>query len=249
MIPLSRIIIFKRKERDKMNCELCKTGVKHTHNPCEEMKARGKCGKGVNPEQFPGVYWGEPWVFDKNRGTCLDCQTELKQLKEGKKTPTKLRMLLFEECERSCEGCCNKDWNLKELPTVYSYEKYEEIMLTGGEPMLEPDFVKDVVEDIRKISSASVYMYTAKVTDIEASVRVLDKLDGMTVTLHEQSDVAPFLEFIRAVNLYEKEKSLRVNIFKGIEVEKADLRKWVVKKDIEWIKNCPLPEDEVFMRF
>jgi len=46
-----------------------------------------------------------------------------------------------------------------------------------------------------------------------------------------------------------KSVSLRLNIFKGIYIpEVVDLSLWKVKKDMEWISNCPLPEDEVFMK-
>ena len=41
---------------------------------------------------------------------------------------------------------------------------------------------------------------------------------------------------------------MRLNIFHNVDIAKIDLVKWIVKKDITWIKNCPLPKDEVFMR-
>lgn len=166
---------------------------------------------------------------------------------------TKLRLLLFEECNRNCEGCCNKDWNLKNLPGVGLFTGYKEIILTGGEPMLRPQLIKSMVRLIRFDTNAPIYVYTAKVDDLHDALSVLNKLDGMTVTLHEQSDVKPFLLFNDAVldlnNQYGEfwNKSLRLNVFKGIKFG-ADLSLWDVKKEVEWIKNCPLPEDEVFMR-
>ena len=50
----------------------------------------------------------------------------------------KLRLLLFEECNRSCPGCCNRDWDLQPLPVCYDLPPYRIILLTGGEPMLYP---------------------------------------------------------------------------------------------------------------
>jgi hypothetical protein len=35
-----------------------------------------------------------------------------------------------------------------------------------------------------------------------------------------------------------------LNIFKGIETPKVE--GWKIKNNIVWIKNCPLPEDEIF---
>jgi hypothetical protein len=43
-------------------------------------------------------------------------------------------------------------------------------------------------------------------------------------------------------------KSLRLNVFKGVSLAELNLSCWKVKPNIKWIKNCPLPEDEVFMR-
>jgi molybdenum cofactor biosynthesis enzyme MoaA len=51
----------------------------------------------------------------------------------------KLRLLVTERCARSCSGCCNHDWDLAALPTCESYAGYDEVLLTGGEPMLYPE--------------------------------------------------------------------------------------------------------------
>ena len=43
----------------------------------------------------------------------------------------KLRLLLFEECDRDCPGCCNRDWDLRSLPVCRDFTPYQVIMLTG----------------------------------------------------------------------------------------------------------------------
>ena len=45
-----------------------------------------------------------------------------------------------------------------------------------------------------------------------------------------------------------KSKSLRLNIFKGIDYSSIDTSLWDIKDNIEWIKNCPLPKNEVFQK-
>ena len=62
----------------------------------------------------------------------------------------KLRLVMFEECNRSCEGCCNNDWDLNQLDVVADYYGYDLVMLTGGEPMLKPQLIVDTVEKIRE---------------------------------------------------------------------------------------------------
>ncbi len=161
----------------------------------------------------------------------------------------KLRLLLFEECDRHCVGCCNDDWDLSKLPIVKSYKGYDEILLTGGEPMLLRLLVKYTIAKIRTETDAPIYLYTARTAPVTGFLHMLYHVDGICVTLHEQYDVPQFLVLNDLlVQTLIDEKSLRLNIFKGIHIGKNDISKWKVKRNIEWIKNCPLPKDEVFMR-
>lgn len=158
-----------------------------------------------------------------------------------------LRLLLWPDCNRSCSGCCNKDWNLDALPraTVEEIKNTNLVMLTGGEPMLYPEGLKGAIENVRALSSAKIYIYTAKV-DEPIAREALIMADGMTLTLHCQSDVEPFLKFAKSVRGLSR--SLRLNVFKGIEVPEVPVG-WVVKNNIEWIENCPLPTNEIFRRY
>jgi len=159
----------------------------------------------------------------------------------------KLRLLLFENCNRSCPKCVNKQHDLSALPEVESYEGYKEIMLTGGEPMLSPTVVKSVAKCTREQNpEAFIALYTAKIDKIADVLSVLECIDGLTVTLHTQADVDPFLALAEAVRGYKK--SFRVNIFKGVVFHKADIGGWTVKTGIEWIDDCPLPAGEEFKR-
>ena len=160
----------------------------------------------------------------------------------------KLRLLLTKDCDRNCKGCCNKDWDLDNLPQVKDYSIYDEIYITGGEPMLYPKAILFKFLEIREVSTAKIYLYTANITNLFQTLYILTYLDGITLTLHEQKDVKDFYALELILRLIEmKNKSLRLNVFKGIEVEEISSR-WKVKKDIEWIKNCPLPKDEELMR-
>ena len=167
-----------------------------------------------------------------------------------------LRLLLTEQCNRSCSGCCNKDWDLAGLEIETDFTGYDQILLTGGEPMLDPDAVIDMVAKIRKQTASPIIMYTADVRDIDATMRVISMIDGITVTLHDQCDVEPFLAFHE--RLMETKffwgKTLRVNVFRGVEFTNPsyrtsqDMQAWHAKKDIVWVKDCPLPENETFKR-
>lgn len=161
----------------------------------------------------------------------------------------KLRLLMFADCNRTCAGCCNKDFDLRALPVCDTFKDYECIILTGGEPMLKPQLIKETVEKIRQETNAPIYVYTAWSKDPIMLLWLLNFVDGITLTLHTRKDIEPFLWLNSILTAqFVKGKSLRLNVFSGIDLKDADLSKWVVKKDIKWIKNCPLPKDEVFMR-
>lgn len=159
---------------------------------------------------------------------------------------TKLRLLLFSDCNRRCLGCCNQDWDLSTLPVCGSFAGYDEIMLTGGEPMLRPQFVLDVVTRIRQEYTGRLWVYTAKVDNITKTQDVLRKVDGLCVTLHEQSDVPAWARF--ASSCRDSSKSLRLNVFAGVDIGDIDTMGWIVKDGIKWIPNSPLPSGEAFMR-
>ncbi len=164
----------------------------------------------------------------------------------------KLRLLLNKDCNRNCPGCCNKDWDVENLLVCHDYTPYGLIMLTGGEPMMHPDNIIKVVNEIRKQNeTAKIVLYTAKV---EGLAYIMTYLDGVTLTLHTEKDVMPFQEFEREVFVKTtKDMSLRLNVFEGIhgpdKWQENLNHDWKIKNNIHWIKNCPLPENEVFMQW
>lgn len=170
----------------------------------------------------------------------------------------KLRLLLWENCDRDCDGCCNKGFDLPNLPVCGSYKGYDLIMLTGGEPMLYPDRLKTVIGEIRKETDARIALYTAKTDNVDALIEIADLLDGLTVTLHDPSDVAPFLAFddrfawhrINRGLTKKREQTFRLNVFSEVKIIHGEITtKWNIKDNIEWIKDCPLPVGEVLMRY
>ena len=163
----------------------------------------------------------------------------------------KLRLLLFEECNRKCVGCCNNDWDLASLSICHSFCGYDQILLTGGEPLLKPELVIETITKIRTTSTALIYVYTAKVDKIAPALGILVYSDGMCVTLHEQSDVPLWMRFALTIPAdLRQSRSLRLNVFKGIDiqVDNLDMSCWKVKDNIQWIRNCPLPTGETLMR-
>lgn len=161
----------------------------------------------------------------------------------------KLRLLFTEECNRSCPGCCNKQFDLSKLPKATSFD-YDEIYITGGEPLLQAEELMKLISHIRSISTAKIIIYTA-FPDPLVFFTILSLVDGITLTLHDEGDITGFymIETIMSTSfvsfkLYQK--SLRLNVFKEVNVTVSEY--WTVKKDIVWFEDCPLPEDEEFKR-
>lgn len=159
-----------------------------------------------------------------------------------------LRLLVTDICNRSCEGCCNKQWDLKALPIYDFKEKFDIVCLTGGEPLLYPSKCLTSTKTIKTLDKdTSVFIYSAMIKNPEVHLSLLNYIDGLTLTLHEPEDVTDFIILNNSFkNL--KNKSLRLNVFKGINLDGIDLSLWKVKDNIEWIKDCPLPNEEVFKR-
>jgi hypothetical protein len=171
----------------------------------------------------------------------------------------KLRLLVTLACPRKCEGCCNNDpiWKdqIPKLPTYDDKTQYKEVLLTGGEPLLSPELPKICGKMRIEQPSAKLYMYTAGIPGRpELLYQMLFYLDGLCYTIHTKEDIKDFTTLVYLMSIapipeHFKQLSLRLNIFKGIEVPNNLTKGWKVKKDMEWIKNCPLPDDEVLMKY
>jgi len=162
-----------------------------------------------------------------------------------------LRLLVTDECPRSCEGCCNKDYDLPNLPITKRFD-YKEIIITGGEPLKFPGKLFELIKGLRLVTDAKIYVYTANMSSFTNVAHLISITDGITVTLHDKNDselFTRFNEFARKVKFLSNmpDKSLRLNVFKGISYKNTDSL-WKVKDNIEWIENCPLPDNEEFKR-
>ena len=77
----------------------------------------------------------------------------------------KLRLLVTTKCHNKCPKCCNKGWDFNSLPVVDRWN-YEQIMITGGEPLLFPLATQAIIQSIRNIhllqgTTTKIYIYTS----------------------------------------------------------------------------------------
>lgn len=171
----------------------------------------------------------------------------------------KLRLLVTTDCPNKCPMCCNNSWDFDKLPVVKHFD-YDEIMITGGEPLLFNNKVWDLINSIKILcpilypeeSVPKVYVYTS-VCSASKLFNILNA-DGIVLTPHNREAVEDFIRYndilLRTKLLEKHTMSLRLNLFKDIKdmlPEDIDLSLWKVK-DMEWIKDCPVPQGEDFRR-
>lgn len=165
----------------------------------------------------------------------------------------KLRLLVTGMCPHKCPMCCNNQFNLLDVPVVDRLD-YKEVMITGGEPLLFPTRVTQLVNGMRHLcgTTTKFYVYTS-IAKAPVFLHVLNDVDGIVLTPHTPSDVLSFVRLnneLLANPTPAYNKSLRLCLFPDVKEQIppfVDFSMWKVK-DIVWKKDCPLPEGEDFRR-
>lgn len=163
----------------------------------------------------------------------------------------KARLIITYDCPKNCEGCCNKNWKYTsavKITSVKSLIDYDEINITGGEPMLLGWGLLDLIfELINQNDTQTLYLYTALADDKTILLyKVLVKiLTGITFTIHNEEDIDNFIKLNNMLLKMNPELSLQLHVFDNLLLKfpMIDLSLWKVKSMV-WIKDCPLPKDE-----
>lgn len=118
--------------------------------------------------------------------------------------------------------------------------------------MLYPCRLRQAIFHIRRTGglNAKIFLHTAITRPAEHILSILWLIDGLCITLHDQSDIPGWEEFEYWVSGFPTihDKSLRLNVFRGVDYNHDIRGSWLVKDNIEWIKDAPLPEGEFFMQ-
>jgi hypothetical protein len=131
---------------------------------------------------------------------------------------------------------------------------YHTIAITGGEPMLYPQqliaWIKRyrALEDYFDLDRTNLILYTAFTKDRDMLFKVLELVDSMTITLHNQDDVSPFEVFnMKLENTGPYDKSLRLSIFGDLVMHNKPLPLWNTMKNRVALDQCPVPEDDMLV--
>jgi len=161
------------------------------------------------------------------------------------------RLIVTNVCNRKCPGCCNVGWKgpQPKLMTFNDLKDYDTIIITGGEPLLYPE---KVIDFMNQFTIQDFILYTASMCDERLLTDIFfhPNLSGITFTIHDQKGLDEFERFNKilknAIHDCGLSFSLRLNIFPAdVVLRPMDLSGWNVKL-IEWIVDCPVPNDEDF---
>ena len=173
----------------------------------------------------------------------------------------KLRLLVTDKCTRNCIGCCNNDikpsGSISEDDVMLTdWGIYEELIITGGEPLLYPFQLKNLLDHITPYYDVPIILYTAiwPVMCIDVIDRIFNNLTGITFTIHDKQGIRDFVRLDIWLRVHhniilspEAPFIKRLNIFCDVPFYPFNCYGWDVKF-IEWIDKCPLPENEIFLQ-
>lgn len=116
---------------------------------------------------------------------------------KNEKTKKIIHLMVTTLCNRNCEFCCNKMYDMNDIPYVTHEElcEAELICITGGEPFLfsNPNMIakyyKDKYDNIKK-----VYAYTnaKELWDYLSNGSLCDNLDGLSISIKTKEDLQAF---------------------------------------------------------
>lgn len=168
----------------------------------------------------------------------------------------KLRLLVTANCQNRCPMCCNKQFDVANIPVVDRWD-YDEIMITGGEPLLYPDRLERLCKSIREVTeqmglTPKIYIYTSRSWWNYIDRAINYYADGLVVAPHSADDVKIFRQTNNNLLKYRYGKylecSLRLKVFPEVrDALPENLKCWQVSH-AEWIENCPVPDGEDFRR-
>ena len=172
----------------------------------------------------------------------------------------KLRLLVTEKCPNKCPLCCNRNIKMNDVPIVDRWD-YDEIMITGGEPLLFHYRLLYILRSIQNITTVmgyapKIYVYTSK-CDVSSILSFIKLVDGIVLTPHTKDDISYFKQLNNEMlkNWWKfndfgrnTDLSMRLNVLPEIkDFLPENLKRWKVK-EIQWLENCPVPEGEDLRR-
>lgn len=164
-------------------------------------------------------------------------------------TKRNIHIMITNLCDRNCAYCCNKQYDVNEIPVVTNeeLEEAENIFLTGGEPFAYADpcttaaFLKGTYPNIKK-----VYVYTNAYELYEylyKREKNLWGIDGLTISIKDKRDLEVFKDLVYHRQVFLRRNNIRVYVFNDMEVDP-----YFKTFKREWQKEFVAAPDSIFRR-
>ncbi len=163
------------------------------------------------------------------------------------------RVIVTLNCNRRCPGCCNINLpGHRKVSTDEELMGYQEIVITGGEPMLIPGKLLELINRMwDKGYRGKIYLYTSFWNGKGISKEILKELDGFTFTLHAEctdKDIIALKSLSNSGILQNKDFSSRLIIDKRVyeryDLSNINFSRWDVIRKLEWKEKCNPAENE-----
>lgn len=164
----------------------------------------------------------------------------------------KLRLVVTDECDKGCPGCCMKAPSRKPKPIDYQgilRHPAQEIYITGGEPLkCGLETLLGLIMGARSMRK-HVILYSACLTldQLPTWESYLPYLSGATLTVHHKSEVEETIHFLDALDPHFKKRSGWLNDFTG-SFGGPKYKNFTVRQK-QWAFDCPVPAGEDYREF
>lgn len=168
------------------------------------------------------------------------------------------RVIVTYKCNRSCPGCCNGHGNsVRKIENIEELLGYEEIILTGGEPMLLGSTLQEFIQKLRVgMYSGKIYLYTAHWKDSRFNHEIIKMVNGITFTIHAEAvdaDIISLKWLSKQKRLAEPNFSSRLiidsRVYEKYDFSNIDLTNWDVIRKLQWKDYCPPAPNEELVEF
>lgn len=169
--------------------------------------------------------------------------------KKNKKTEKIIHLLITSLCNRNCEFCCNKQYDLNKIPYVTDEElkNAETLLLTGGEPFLfsNPSTIsKYYKSNYKNIKNVYVYTNALELFNYLNTNMISWRIDGVSVSIKTDVDLWAFGELVK--HPYIKDlTSNRVYVFNNLIPKELGNFKLIIR---EFQKDFRPATDSIFRK-
>lgn len=150
------------------------------------------------------------------------------------------RVVITDDCNLSCDFCCMKDKEIYDSfvtasPGYVATQQYDEVCITGGEPLLVLPKVIQFAALVRYFNpDVKIYLYTngRLLTKNVAKFLSLAGIDSISISLHDFSTCYNLFDFsyihcyIMPIRILVGEHEESEKVVRYAEIHKMDMRVW-----------------------